>query len=210
MLQNDIRRLLETGIAELGLTLPVGAAATLAAYIEVLEQWNRKYNLTAVREPLQMVSRHVLDSLAVAPWVVGARILDLGTGAGLPGVPLAVAFPHRRFTLLDSNGKKTRFVTHAASTLGLRNVEVVQVRAQDYRAPEPFATVVTRAFAAVADFLEVSAHLGDGTSRWLAMKGDPPDEELRNLPTGFRLVAVHPLKVPGLNAKRCVAEINRL
>ncbi|HKS93784.1 MAG TPA: 16S rRNA (guanine(527)-N(7))-methyltransferase RsmG [Gammaproteobacteria bacterium] len=209
MTPHDITRLLETGMAELGLKLPTDAPAMLCSYIEVLQQWNRKYNLTAVRAPAQIVSRHILDSLAAAPWVHGTRVLDVGTGAGLPGIPLAVAFPERHFTLLDSHGKKTRFVTHAATVLGLRNVEVVQARVETYRAPEPFATVITRAFAALGEFLGVSAHLGAAGTRWLAMKGAPPADELQALPAGFRLVAVHALKVPGLDAARCVVEVER-
>lgn len=209
MTPHDITRLLETGMAELGLKLPTDAPAMLCSYIEVLQQWNRKYNLTAVRAPAQIVSRHILDSLAVAPWVHGTRVLDVGTGAGLPGIPLAVAFPERHFTLLDSHGKKTRFVTHAATVLGLRNVEVVQARVETYRAPEPFATVITRAFAALGEFLGVSAHLGASGTRWLAMKGVPPADELQALPAEFRLLAVHALKVPGLDAARCVVEVER-
>lgn len=209
MTPHDITRLLETGMAELGLKLPTDAPAMLCSYIEVLQQWNRKYNLTAVRAPAQIVSRHILDSLAAAPWVHGTRVLDVGTGAGLPGIPLAVAFPERHFTLLDSHGKKTRFVTHAATVLGLRNVEVVQARVETYRAPEPFATVITRAFAALGEFLGVSAHLGASGTRWLAMKGVPPADELQALPAEFRLLAVHALKVPGLDAARCVVEVER-
>lgn len=210
MTQHDITRLLDTGIAELGLTLPAGAPLTLTSYIEVLEHWNQRYNLTAVREPEQMVNRHVLDSLAAAPFLHGDNILDVGSGAGLPGIPLAVAFPERRFVLLDSNGKKIRFLTHAVTMLGLKNAEVVQARAKDYRPTEGFATVISRALASLAEFLGWTAHLGAPRGRWLAMKGKRPHAELQNLPAGFRLVKMHPLKVPGLDAQRCVVEINRL
>jgi 16S rRNA (guanine527-N7)-methyltransferase len=198
------------GIAALGLTLPTGALARLTAYIDVLHEWNQHYNLTAVRDPAQMISRHVLDSLAVAPFLQGHGILDAGSGAGLPGIPLAVAFPDRHFTLLDSNGKKIRFLTHATRVLGLENTQVMQARAEDYRPVESFATVISRALAPLADFLDWTAHLGAPGGRWLAMKGAYPEEELQRLPAGFRLLEVHPLKVPGLDARRCVVEIAKL
>ena len=210
MTEHDRTRLLVAGTTELGLTLPAGAQALLSEYIDVLHAWNQRYNLTAVREPEQMVSRHVLDSLAAAPFLHGDNILDVGSGAGLPGIPLAVAFPERRFVLLDSNGKKSRFLTHAVAILGLKNTEVVQVRAEDYRPAEGFVTVISRALASLADFLDRTAHLGAPDGRWLAMKGKHPHAELQNLPAGFRLVKVHPLKVPGLDAQRCVVEIEKV
>jgi len=210
MTQNDKTRPLAAGITELGLTLPTGAVALLSAYIDVLHAWNQRYNLTAVREPGQMVSRHVLDSLSVAPFLHGHSILDVGSGAGLPGIPLAVAFPERRFVLLDSNGKKFRFLTHAVTVLGLKNAEVVQMRAEDYRPTEGFATVICRALTSLADFLGWTSHLGVPGGRWLAMKGAHPEAELQQLPAAFRLVAVHPLKVPGLDAQRCVVEIEKV
>ena len=209
MRQQEWSRELTAGIAQLELAVPSVAPVVLSDYVELLHKWNRRYNLTAVREPAEMLRKHVLDSLTVAPYLRGERLLDVGSGAGLPGIPLAVAFPQRRFVLLDSNGKKIRFVTHALAVLGLKNVEVVQARAEDFRPTEPFATVISRAFASLVDFLEQTAHLSAPMGRWLAMKGVPPDEELRNLPAGFRLVAVHPVKVPGLNAKRCVVEIKK-
>lgn len=207
--QENLKSALRAGVAELGLALPNGAVAALCSYIDLLHQWNQRYNLTAVRDPGAMVSRHLLDSLAVLPYLHGGRVLDTGTGAGLPGIPLAVACPERRFVLLDSNGKKVRFVTHAVTALGLRNVEIVQARTEDYRPAEPFATVISRAFAQLADFLLLTAHLCAPDGRWLAMKGAPADSELQNLPAGFRRVAVYPLKVPGLDARRCVVEIAR-
>lgn len=208
MTQNDKTRQLTAGITELGLTLPRGTTPLLA-YIDVLHEWNQRYNLTAVREPGQMVSRHVLDSLAVAPFLYGHSILDVGSGAGLPGIPLAVAFPERHFVLLDSNGKKSRFLTHAISVLGLKNVEVVQTRAEDYRPAEGFAVVICRALTSLAGFLCWTEHLGAPGGRWLAMKGAQPKAELQQLPAAFRLIAVHPLKVPGLDAQRCVVELGK-
>ncbi|MGH8307604.1 MAG: 16S rRNA (guanine(527)-N(7))-methyltransferase RsmG [Gammaproteobacteria bacterium] len=195
------------GLCTLNLNLAESAIAVLLGYLSLLTKWNAAYNLTAVRDPAEMVSKHLLDSLALAPYLHGKSILDVGTGAGLPGIPLAIAFPDRYLTLLDSNCKKTRFVTHAATTLGLKNVEVAQVRAEDYRPKEPFDTVTSRAFASLADFLELTAHLCAPGGCWLAMKGEQPDEELRALPAGFRLAALHPVHVPGLDARRCVVEI---
>lgn len=205
-----LRPRLTEGLVALDLVLPDTAVASLLEYVALLAKWNGAYNLTAVRDPAEMVSKHLLDSLAVAGFLQGGRILDVGTGAGLPGIPLAIAFPERHFVLLDSNGKKTRFVTHAAATLGLHNVEVVQARVEGYRPGEPFDTVITRAFAALADFLHVTAQVSGHGGRWLAMKGERPDAEIKALPAGFRLIAVHPLAVPGLEAQRCVVEITKL
>lgn len=207
--QENLKSALRGGIAELGLALSNDAVAALCSYIDLLHQWNQRYNLTAVRDPGEMVSRHLLDSLAVMPYLNGKRVLDAGTGAGLPGIPLAMACPDKHFVLLDSNGKKIRFVTHAVTALSLKNVEVVQARAEDYRPAELFATVISRAFAQLADFLVLTGHLCAPGGRWLAMKGAPAESELQNLPAGFRRVAVHPLKVPGLDVRRCVVEVKK-
>ncbi|HET7921813.1 MAG TPA: 16S rRNA (guanine(527)-N(7))-methyltransferase RsmG [Gammaproteobacteria bacterium] len=200
---------LAAGLDALHLALPSATQASLLDYVALLTKWNAAFNLTAVREPAQMISRHLLDSLAIVPLLHGAGVLDVGSGAGLPGIPLALACPERRFVLLDSNGKKTRFMVQAVAELGLDNVDVVQARAEDYRAAGPFATVVSRAFAALADFLRLTAQLGDADTRWLAMKGEPPEQELAAVPAGFRVAAVHPLAVPGLDARRCAVEIVR-
>lgn len=197
------------GLHALNLDLAESAIAALLSYLSLLAEWNAAYNLTAVRDPAEMVSRHILDSLAVAPFVHGSRLLDVGSGAGLPGIPLGVAFPQWQVTLLDSNGKKARFMTHVVGVLGLANVRVMQLRAEDFHPAEGFATVTSRALAPLADFLAWTSHLGDSDSRWLAMKGARPEEELRRLPAGFRLNAVHVLKVPGLDARRCVVEIGK-
>jgi 16S rRNA (guanine527-N7)-methyltransferase len=206
---DDWRRLLAPGLKTLGLTLPAGGEAALLRYVELLERWNQAYNLTAVRDPAEMVSKHLLDSLAVLPFVTEGSVADVGTGAGLPGIPLAIARPELRFTLLDSNGKKTRFVTQAMGELKLANVQVVQARSEAYRPAAPFSLVLSRAFASLADFAKLAGGLAAPGGRLLAMKGSDPMEEIAALPAGFRVVAVHPLTVPGLGAERCLVEIEK-
>jgi 16S rRNA (guanine527-N7)-methyltransferase len=175
-----------------------------------LVKWNAAYNLTAIRDPDEMVVKHLLDSLALLPHVPEtARLIDVGTGAGLPGIPLAVARPKLDVTLLDSNAKKTRFCTQAALELGLRNVTVVQARAEAHHPDALYEVIVSRAFAEIADFLAWTGHLGGPAARWLAMKGTRPDAELAKLPPGFRMRAIHPLHVPGLDAERHLVEIVR-
>lgn len=198
---------LEQGMAELGLVADASVADRLLAFLALLERWNRAYNLTAVRNPKVMVSRHLLDSLAVLPFLKGSRVADIGTGAGLPGIPLALASPECRFVLLDSNGKKTRFVSQAVLELGLDNVEVVRARVEDYRPEEGFDTVVCRAFAEVAGFLATAGHLLQPGARALLMKGAYPHGELAGLPAGVALRTVHPLNVPGLDAERHLVEL---
>ena len=187
--------------------LPVGGEARLIRYVELLEQWNGAYNLTAVRDPEEMLVKHVFDSLSILPFVDASPVLDVGSGAGLPGIPLAVARPDLRFTLLDGNGKKTRFMTHAAAELKLANLEVVQARVEAWRPPAPFVLVLSRAFARIAEFVKLAGAHCTPSGRLLAMKGAPPADELAELPVGFRLMAVHPLKVPSLAAERCLVEI---
>ncbi|HET7358878.1 MAG TPA: 16S rRNA (guanine(527)-N(7))-methyltransferase RsmG [Rhodanobacteraceae bacterium] len=198
---------LRDGIAALGLELPAGAQARLLDYLELLQRWNRAYNLTAVRDPAQMVSRHLLDSLAIAPFVAGATLADLGSGAGLPGIPLAIATPARAVTLVDTNGKKARFLREAVRSLALDNVTVVQARVEDLDGR--FDCITARAFASLADMLAWGGHLLAGGGRWLAMKGRWPDDELAALPPGFRLEASHVLAVPGLDAERHLLVLRR-
>ena len=207
--RESLRQRLCAGVAELGLALDESAIERLLDYVELLARWNQAYNLTAVRDPDEMLTKHVLDSLTVLPFLHGPRVLDVGTGAGLPGIPLALVRPEVQFTLLDSNGKKTRFVTHAVATLALKNVEVLQARAEDYHPAVPFATVLSRAFASIGDFVRLAGHACAVDGRLLAMKGARPDAELKELPAGFRVKAVHPLKVPGLDAERCLVEIEK-
>ena len=204
----DPKALLERGCAVLTVNVPAGTEDRLLEFVRLLVKWNSTYNLTAIRDAAGIVSKHLLDSLSVLPFLQGRRIVDVASGAGLPGIPLALACPERHFVLLDSNGKKTRFVTHALTALGLQNSEVVQARAEDYRPAELFATVISRAFASLPDFMRLAGHLGAPGASFLAMKGKPPTDEMRALPAGFR-ATVHPLAVPGLKAQRCVVEIHK-
>ncbi|HSN18292.1 MAG TPA: 16S rRNA (guanine(527)-N(7))-methyltransferase RsmG [Gammaproteobacteria bacterium] len=206
---DDWRRQLGPGLKALDLTLPPGAEAALLSYVELLARWNQAYNLTAVRDPAEMVSKHLLDSLAILPYVTGPSVADVGTGAGLPGIPLALAQPDIQFTLIDSNGKKTRFVTQAVAELKLKNVAVVQARSEGWQAQRLFAQVVSRAFASLGDFARLAGGLAAPGGRLLAMKGAVPEDELAGLPAGFRVAAVHPLKVPGLDAERCLVELEK-
>lgn len=204
--------MLAGGVERLGIALPAAAVPRLLAFIQLLQKWNQAFNLTAVRDPAQMVTRHLLDSLAVLPFLEGGRVVDVGSGAGLPGIPLALASPERRFVLLDSNGKKTRFLTQAVTELGLTNVEVVRRRAEDYRPEQGFDTVISRAFATLAATAHAAGHLCAPRGILLVMKGVYPGEELEDLPSAMGLRAVHRLEVPGLAAQRhlvCLAPCRR-
>lgn len=191
------------GVVRMGIDAPEGAVACLATYVALLERWNRVYNLTAVRRAEDMVTRHILDSLSILPWLQGPQILDVGSGAGLPGIPLAIVRPELDFVLLDSNAKRTRFMIQAAAELRLTNVQVVRCRVEDYQ-PEigGFDSVLSRAFASLAEFLTHAGRLCAPAGRLLAMKGVHPDDELGRLPAGFVVVGVYALKVPGLDAQR--------
>jgi len=198
-----IQQKLHQGIRALGLGLSATDESKLLQYLQLLSRWNTAYNLTAVREPAEMVTRHLLDSLAVLPFIRGPRVLDIGTGPGLPGIPLAVARPDLAFTLLDANAKKTRFVTQAIGELHLINVEVVQSRAENYHPAGKFDTLVSRAFASIADMLTAARHLCTPGGRILAMKGTYPRDELAAVPAGYA-TEVRALAVPGLAAERHV------
>lgn len=207
--KSRILQQIDHGLAALRLGDVPGLAGGLGEYLELLLKWNAAYNLTGVRTPEEMVTRHLMDSLALLPFVGEGRVLDVGTGAGLPGLVLAMARPAQAFVLLDASGKKTRFVEHAASRLALGNVAVVKARAEEYRDAEGFAVVISRAFAAVGDFLRLAGHLAGAGGRMLAMKGAFPEAELKSLPDGWRLTAVHRLAVPGLDARRHLLEFVR-
>lgn len=202
---------LVNGAAELGLPLSDAQQTLLLAYLELLIKWNKAYNLTAVRDPNEMVSRHLLDSLSVVPYVAqgGERWLDVGSGGGMPGIPLAILFPERAFTLLDSNGKKTRFLTQVKLELKLANLEVIHSRVEQYQPAQPFAGITSRAFSSLADFAEWTRHLGDTDTHWLAMKGVQPADELQALPSDFSLCSCEVLKVPGCQGQRHLLILRR-
>lgn len=174
----------------------------LLDYLELIRKWNRVYNLTALREPAQLLTHHVLDSLAAAPHLLGDRIVDVGSGAGLPGIPLAIVMPEVRVTLLDANQKKSAFQKQAAIELALTNVEVVNARAEAWRPAALFDVVISRAFAELARFVALAGHLCGRGGVLAAMKGQHPRAELESLPAAFRVTAVVPLDVPGLGAER--------
>ncbi len=190
------------GSERLNIPLPVDASRRLTNYLTLLERWNRAYNLTAVRDPAAMVVRHLLDSLSILPWLQGPKVLDVGSGAGLPGLPLAIARPDCAFCLLDSNGKRTRFLIQAVAELQLPNVSVVRSRVEDYQPATLFNSVVSRAFATLADMAANAGRLCAPDGRLLAMKGVFPDDELARLPPGYVVVGVYPLHVPHLEAER--------
>jgi len=198
---------LARGLSALGLEADSRLQEKLLAYVALLAKWNRTYNLTAVRDPAEMVTRHLLDSLAILPFLQLPTVLDVGTGPGLPGIPLALFQPEGKFTLLDSNSKKTRFVNQSVMELGLSNVTVVQSRIEDYRPEERFTTAVSRAYSTIQAMLTDCRHVCAAGGRIIAMKGQYPREELTGWPEGFRLVSVEPLLVPGLEAERHVVLI---
>lgn len=200
---------LAEGVAQLGLALSPQAQARLMDYLVLLQKWNRIYNLTAVREPAKMVSHHLLDSLAVVPQVTAATVLDVGTGAGLPGIPLALALPRTHVTLLDSSHKKTAFLQQAKLELKLDNVAVTCARVEEWRGGRTFELVISRAFSDLAEFIALAGrHVAIG-GRLAAMKGVYPHEEIARLPGGWKLDRALALAVPGLRAQRHLLLIGR-
>jgi 16S rRNA (guanine527-N7)-methyltransferase len=200
---------LSRGARQLGIDLSDSQHSQLLAYLALLIKWNKAYNLTAVRDPDEMVSRHLLDSLSVVPFIAGDRWLDVGSGGGMPGIPLAILFPEMKVTVLDSNGKKTRFLTQVKLELKLDNLEVIHSRVEAFKPELPFTGIVSRAFSSLEDFTEWTRHLGDTDTRWLAMKGLHPADELVALPTDFHLDSAHALTVPGCQGQRHLLILRR-
>lgn len=198
---------LRAGAGELGIALGAEQCGKLLDYLDLLVRWNAVYNLTAVRDSADMITRHLLDSLAIAPLVRGETLADLGTGPGLPGIPLAILAPERKVTLVDSNGKKTRFLREAVRVLGLANARVEQARVE--AAQGQYDCITARAFAALGDILAWGGHLLAAGGLCVAMKGVVDEDELRGIPPGFRVEEIVPLTVPGLGAARHAVIITR-
>lgn len=200
---------LTVGARELGVDLSESQHSQLLAYLALLIKWNKAYNLTAVRNPDEMVSRHLLDSLSVVRFVEGERQLDVGSGGGMPGIPLAILFPDMKITVLDSNGKKTRFLTQVKLELALSNLEVIHSRAEAFQPMLPFNGIISRAFSSLEDFTQWTRHMGDSDTRWLAMKGLHPAEELVALHADFTLESAQALAVPGCQGQRHLLILRR-
>jgi 16S rRNA (guanine527-N7)-methyltransferase len=194
---------LALGIASLGLDLNVETQKKLLEYLKLLQKWNKVYNLTAIRDAEQMVIHHLLDSLSVLPHLWPGNWLDVGCGAGLPGLVLAIARPDWQFTLLDSNSKKTSFVQQVAIELGLQNLKVINIRVEELKINEKFDGIISRAFAETGDFVQLTQHLLEDKGRWAAMKG-APEQELQRLPGDIVVERIIPLSVSGLDAARCL------
>jgi 16S rRNA (guanine527-N7)-methyltransferase len=200
--------LLAAGARDLGIALEASGVEALLKLVDELEIGNAQFNLTAISDRSGMLRKHVLDSLTLQPYLRGSRVADIGTGAGFPGLPLAIVNPQRRFTLVEATGKKARFVERTALRLGCDNVQVEHGRAENYRPFELFDTVVARALSSLADFAAYAGHLCAPDGRLLAMKGKRPDEEISAMPRSFRVLAVHRLKVPGLDDERHLVELS--
>lgn len=200
----DCRKILVSGIDLLNLDVTDHQVDQLLAFIKLIEKWNKAYNLTAIRNREEMARLHILDSLAIVPHVEGRRVIDIGTGAGLPGIPLAICLPEIRFTLLDSNAKKTRFVQQVVLELKLKNVDVIHTRVEDYHPEAGYDAVLTRAFASLSDMVKLTAHLLAENGVLLAMKGQTPDAELAEITAKKSVVSI---SVPGSDVERCLVRI---
>ena len=199
---------LSEGSKALGLTLSEQQKNQLIAYMLILRRWNHVYNLTAIDQPEKMVIYHLLDSLSIVPNLQGERIIDVGTGGGLPGIPLSIMFPEKQFTLVDSVNKKTRFLLVAVAELGLKNVTVVNTRVEKF-VDQCFDTVVTRAFSSLELMLQLTGHLTQASGLFIAMKGKPLSNEEHNLPEGFVWLDEQILDVPGLDAERHLYRVEK-
>ena len=203
----DIHQRLAQGLDKMGLELSAEVQSVLIKYVQLMHKWNKAYNLTAIRDQDQMVIRHILDSLSISPYITASPVMDVGTGAGLPGIPLALTMADKKFVLVDSNSKKTRFLTQAKIELGIDNIEIIHARVEDFKPAYPIAIITCRAFAALNTILERTQHLVTSTTRILAMKARQDEP---NLPAGFEQLDDHALQVPWLDdEERRLIEIKK-
>lgn len=201
-IQQELHTILVSGLDALSLDLSDKQQQQLVDYVLLMDKWNKAYNLTSVRDPKQMMVKHILDSLAIVPFLDGNNIIDVGTGPGLPDMPLAIAFPDKSFTLLDSLGKRVRFMTQCVHTLGLTNVTPVQSRVEEHNGDTPYDIVLSRAFASLKDMLHWCQHLVDSEGQFLALKGQFPQDEIDEVSDYFHVSKTENLTVPNLVGER--------
>lgn len=201
------RNILQAGLAQLELETTDDQVDLLLAFVSLIKKWNKAYNLTAIRDQNEMLRLHILDSLAILPFLTGQKIIDVGTGAGLPGIPLAIFKPDTQFTLLDSNSKKTRFVQQAVLELQLKNVEVVHGRAENLGRDGEYDAVLSRAFASLNDIIKLTEYLLQAEGVLIAMKGQKPESELTKI---NRTYTLNSIVLPGVDAERCLLRINKI
>ena len=204
-----LRTKLDSLIAKTDLEVSEQQREQLVGYVELLDKWNKAYNLTSVRDPQQMLSRHIVDSLVVLPHLQGERFIDVGTGPGLPGLPLAIVQPEKEFVLLDSLGKRIRFIRQVCHELGLKNVKAVQSRVEEFDDPTKFDGVISRAFASLNDMLSWCEHLPAENGRFYALKGLYPQDELEQLPEQYKIESIEQINVPGIDASRHIVIISK-
>lgn len=206
----SLRSELDALLAQTKLTVSEQQASQLIQLVELLVKWNKAYNLTSVRDPSQMLVKHILDSIVVSPYLQGNSFIDVGTGPGLPGLPLAILNPDKQFVLLDSLGKRMRFIRQAVLSLGLKNVEIVQSRVEDYQPEVGFDCVLSRAFASLEDMLSWCYHLPNEDGHFLALKGQYPESEVIHLDSKFEFIESVTLQVPQLDGERCLVKVKRV
>lgn len=204
MFTDQLRQLFQQGLKEIGLSLDQTQSQQFEYFFALLIKWNKAYNLTAIRDPEEILIKHFLDSASIAPWIQGQRVLDVGTGAGFPGIPLAILKPEQHFDLLDTNGKKTRFLLQVKQALNLTRLNLIHARVEAFKPEQCYDQITTRAFSSLEQMLEVTGHLCCNNGQFVAMKGAYPEEELKNLPQGYKVEDVVRLKVPFLEAERCL------
>lgn len=208
-LKSQCRQKLIQGLDQLQISYTEGQIDLWLGYLGLLNKWNRAYNLTSVRDPLEMVTRHLLDSLSVAPYINVDNLIDVGTGPGLPGIPLAIAYPEKSFSLLDSNGKRTRFMQQAKVELKLDNITIVQNRVEEHHPELAYQAVLSRAFASLSDMIKWTSHLCDEAGCFMAMKGHYPDEEISDLPEAYHVSESHQLSLQGSDVERHLLIISK-